>query len=78
MGRLPKKKPRRVYFLWNNAVRAYHEVLFMEGGDIGFINGNITRIWLKPEIHEITPIPMEPFRGFRYFHQNYDQTRRTD
>jgi hypothetical protein len=67
MGRLPKKKPRRVYFLWDGAVRAYHETLFMEGGDIGFINGNITRIWLRPKIHEISPIPMSPFRGFRYF-----------
>lgn len=67
MGRLPKKKPTRVYFLWGGAVRAYHETLFMEGGDCGFLNGNITRIWLRPEIYEIAPIPMKSFRGFRYF-----------
>ncbi|KKL14658.1 hypothetical protein LCGC14_2513440 [marine sediment metagenome] len=67
MGRLPKKKPRRVYFLWDGAVRAYHKTLLMEGGDCGFINGNMTRIWLRPEIYDIDPIPMKSFRGFRYF-----------
>ena len=76
MGRLPKKKPRRVYFLWDGAVRAYHKTLFMEGGDCGFFteladayrrSRRAPCIWLRPEIHDIDPIPMKSFRGFRYF-----------
>lgn len=68
MGRLPKTRPARVYFLWDGAVRAYHEVLFMEGGDGDYFTGaSSPRIWMRPEIRRIKPVPMRPFRGFRYF-----------
>lgn len=67
MGRLPKELPRRVYFLWDGAVRAYHTALYMEGQSVGFIQGNVTRIWLDPEVHTITPVSMKGFRGFRYW-----------
>ena len=33
MARLPKTLPRRIYFLWDGAVRAYHEVLFFGNAD---------------------------------------------
>lgn len=67
MGRLPKKLPRRVYFVWDGAVRAYHEVMFFGDSQGVSIDGRDDRIWLRPEIHEIVPIPMRGFQGFRYF-----------
>jgi hypothetical protein len=58
MGRLPKYSPRRVYFVWLGAVRAYHEVVAMEHG----------RIYMTTKIHPVEPpIPMRGFMGFRYF-----------
>jgi hypothetical protein len=58
MGRLPKEQPRRIYFAWEGAVRAYHEVTGMGDG----------KIFMRPEIHELpSPRKMESFRGFRYF-----------
>lgn len=82
--RLPAhpEKIRRIYFAWNGAVRAYHEVFgyLMPGESGGFaelsggdaardaaLDANKGAILMQPEIHEIEPIPMAPFRGFRYF-----------
>ena len=75
MGRLPKELPRRIYFLWNGAVRAYHDCLSMVDADEGRFERYAGRdrdcdraaIYMHPTIHEIEPIPMNPFRGFRYF-----------
>jgi inorganic pyrophosphatase-like protein/2'-5' RNA ligase superfamily protein len=57
MGRLPKAQPRRIYFAWDGAVRAYHDVVGMSDG----------RIHMATAIHDVPPVPMESFRGFRYF-----------
>lgn len=82
MRRFPKELPWRVYFLWDGAVRAYHETLFVEvrtsNPMLRFWTNmaeaeNPTRIWLKPKIHEIPPIPMKPFRGFRYFQRSANE-----
>jgi hypothetical protein len=59
MGRVPKVPIRRIYFVWNDAVRAYHEVLSVEG----------PRIWMKAKIHTVDPIPMKGFRGYRYYQE---------
>lgn len=62
MGRLPKEQPERIYFLWDGAVRAYHNVVSMdrEGG----------RIYMQTEIHKLdAPMPMTGFRGFRYMNE---------
>jgi len=58
MGRLPKETPRRIYFVWDGHIRAYHEVLDMDklGG----------RIYMKTKICSIDPVPQDAFRGFRY------------
>jgi hypothetical protein len=57
MGRIPKEQPRRVYFVWDGAIRAYHECFGVTGN----------RLLLRPEIHEVEPEPMASFRGFRYY-----------
>lgn len=72
IGRAPRRLHigDRCYFLWENAVRAWHEVV-----DFGYdmkciITGTVYpgfSVVLDSEIHEIEPIPMKPFRGFRYF-----------
>lgn len=59
MGRLPKETPSRIYFAWDGAVRAYHDVTGMDR-DAG-------RILMDPTIHDIDPVPMGGFRGFRYY-----------
>ena len=59
MGRLPREQPRRIYFVWDDAVRAYHDVTGMDHSS--------GRILMRPEIHHVTPIPMSGFRGFRYY-----------
>lgn len=59
MGRLPKETPSRIYFAWDGAVRAYHEVTGMDR-DAG-------QILMDPTIHDIDPVPMGGFRGFRYY-----------
>lgn len=67
MGRLPKEMPRRIYFLWEGAVRAYHDVLHMFPGS----EGNTGKIYMTLDIHPVDPpVPMQSFRGFRYF--NHD------
>lgn len=72
MGRLPKVTPRRVYFLWDGAVRAFHYARFCAGpyeDSIAESDRDVSQpaIILDPAINEIEPIPMRPFRGFRYF-----------
>ena len=59
----------RCYFVWNNAIRAYHKVVgFAE--DQTCDTTNIYHpglcVMLDPEIHDIEPIPMVGFRGYRY------------
>lgn len=53
----------RCYFVWDKAVRAYHDVLGVQW------DAGIARwcVWMTTTIHEITPIAMESFRGFRYW-----------
>lgn len=58
MGRLPKRCPSKIYFAWEGAVRAYHQVQSMRRDE--------GKIFMDTKIHEIEPIPMESFRGFRY------------
>lgn len=59
--RLPRDVVRRVYFLWNGAVRAYHEC-------VGSIDKPDPRLLLDHVIHELAePIPMKSFRGWRYW-----------
>ena len=74
MARLPKQKPKRIYFLWDGAIRAYHKVLYLQrAGESPSENtfgdgaARKNKVWMEPEIHEIGPIPMRPFRDFRYF-----------
>lgn len=58
MGRVPKVQPKRIYFLWDGAVRAYHDVVGMKSDCV----------LMSTTIHTLpTPIPMGSFRGFRYF-----------
>lgn len=64
MGRVPKETPRRMYFVWDNAVRAYHEATEIQRSTSRYLRH---KIMLRPEIHEIDPIPYPSFRGYRYF-----------
>lgn len=60
---LPKLSIQRIYFVWDEAIRAYHDVTYtrVEG------NGEC-RIYMLPEIHTLPiPIPMVGFRNFKYF-----------
>jgi hypothetical protein len=64
MGRLPKRCPGKIYFAWNGSVRAYHDVTQMihDGSSRG------GKIYMTLDIHPVEPvIPMESFRGFRYW-----------
>jgi hypothetical protein len=61
---LPRECPERIYFVWNGAVRAWHEVIQM----VTDIPRN--KIFMRPEIHSLSfPIPMRGFQGWRYFVQ---------
>jgi hypothetical protein len=63
LNKLPVSTPERIYFVWNKAIRAYHEVLYLEIG----------KIYMKPEIHNLkTPIPMKGFQGWRYFDKDIE------
>lgn len=58
MKRLPKERPRRIYFVWDDAVRAYHDVIGMEDG----------KIYMSTKINQLEePVPMKSFMGYRYF-----------
>lgn len=62
MGRLPKEDPRRIYFAWDGAVRAYHEVTSVDRAE--------GKIYMKTKIHELSsPVVMASFRGFRYYEE---------
>jgi len=63
VGRLPKEIPRRIYFVWEGAVRAFHEVnrMTVVGG---------AKIFMATKIHDIEPIPMRGFQGRRYFDES--------
>lgn len=72
MARKPKKLEvgDRCYFVWGNAVRAYHEVVgFSEDMtcEVTGINHPGHCVMLDPVIHEVEPLPMIGFRGYRYF-----------
>lgn len=83
MGRLPKDRIRRAYFVWDGAVRAWHDVVGSvpaEGGGLALYAGrerDMSRaaLYLHPEIHAIEPIPMASFRGFRYFDEKEARRR---
>lgn len=70
MGRVPRQTPRRMYFVWDKAVRAYHEVIEIEPVREGVFRRRIT---MRPEIHEIDPIPYRPFRGYRWFDEEAER-----
>jgi hypothetical protein len=57
MAKVPKGDLRRIYFVWNDAIRAYHNVTRVDQD----------RIYMSATIYEIEPIPMKGFRGYRYF-----------
>lgn len=59
--RLPKDGlPRRVFFCWDGAVRAYHEC-------VGSVTEPDPRLLLDHVIHDVEPVPMKAFRGWRYW-----------
>ncbi len=65
MGRVPKVQPKRIYFLWDGAVRAYHDVVGMKSDCV----------LMSTTIHTLpTPIPMGGFRGFRYFDESLSKS----
>lgn len=64
LGTEPTKlyQGNRVYFVWEGAVQAYHEVVSVAWDD----EMHRWLVWMKPEIHKVEHEPMESFRGFRY------------
>ncbi len=72
VGRCPKGwdegcgTVRRIYFLWDGAVRAWHA---FQGAKR---HGDRWRLYMDAKIHNITPIPMEPFMGYRWFHERQE------
>jgi len=59
----------RMYFVWEGAVRAYHVILGFDENrrcDHSRVLFPGLVAVLKPEIHEIKPVPMKGFRGYRY------------
>lgn len=71
MGRLPAEVPSRIYFVWDGAVRAYHEVTGIDRA--------AGRLYMDTTIHSMpAPMPMQGFRGFRYMrdepHGKYKQS----
>ena len=64
---LPKECPSRIYFIWNEAIRAYHEVIQM------VTDYPKNKIYMKPEIHNLkNPIPTKGFQGFRYLDKDIE------
>lgn len=59
MSRLPRETPRRIYFCWNGAVRAYHEVTRIRQTE--------GRLYMDPTIHPCKVVPMQGFQGYRYY-----------
>lgn len=83
MGRLPRAQPRRIYFAWYGAVRAWHAVLSMVTGGWSIAERCVSEerdqsrsaIFMHPTINGVEPIPMSPFRGFRYFDETEARNR---
>jgi len=63
--RLPKQQPKRIYFCWNGAIQAYHNV-------VGMVNQPDARILMDHRIHSIKPIQTDSFRGWRYLNSGTD------
>lgn len=66
--RLPKQQPRRIYFCWNGAIQAYHDV-------VGMVNQPDARILMDHRIHNIQPIKTDSFRGWRYYNSGTDMEK---
>ena len=63
LSSLPVGEPKKIYFVWGGAVRAYHV--------IWRINRYKRRIEMDTVIYNLkNPIPMKGFRGFRYFDES--------
>ncbi len=60
----------KCFFVWGDAIRAYHEVLGFSENMVCQVTGIYhpgVCIVLDPAIHNIDhPIPMKGFRGYRY------------
>lgn len=72
LGRMPKRADdlERCYFLWGGAIRAYHNIDWFDEDMECEHTGNFYEgvcVVLDPIIHNIKPIPMKGFRGFRYY-----------
>lgn len=66
--RLPKQQPKRIYFCWNGAIQAYHDV-------VGMVNQPDARILMDHRIHSIQPIKTDSFRGWRYYNSGTDMEK---
>lgn len=71
MSRRPKelRVGDRMYFIWDGAMRAFHRVIGFNENLKCETTGRQYRgccVMLDPRIHEIVPIPMKGFQGFRY------------
>ena len=64
MGSQPTKLKEgdRCYFVWHGAIRAWHKVIEIEPGQ----DNRHCRLWLDSTIHDIVPVLMNGFQGFRY------------
>lgn len=61
---LPKECPKRMYFVWDGMVRAWHDIIYM------VTDSPRNKVYMRPEIHSLTePIAMRGFRGWRYFNE---------
>ena len=69
MGQMPKSQPNRIYFAWDGAVRAYHQVVSLDR--------EAGRVYMDPKIHEVAPEPIQAFRGFRYYTPAQGKTAET-
>lgn len=72
LSRRPKdlREGDRVYFIWDGAMRAFHHVTGFDEDMRCETTGRQYRgccVMLDPRIHEIVPIPMKGFQGYRYY-----------
>ena len=75
LARRPKnlQKGDRCYFVWDGAMREYHIVCGFAQDMTCETTGRYYpgfSIILRPEIHEIEPVPMKSFRGFKYYKES--------
>lgn len=71
LGQVPKHLNigNRCYFVWDGAMRAYHKVVGLAKDMTCQTTGTFypgLSVVLDPVIHEIEPIPMKGFQGYRY------------